>query len=145
MSEHHASVFESPIDEIRAIVDRNLFSIFAGMMSRAFFSYDCEHSAAVDYVRLKQLLQIDRGIDSSSLATLRDFEKKSPQLYLHMIQELQCQVATKVLRGGGGLHDELFMGAVFLTHGFASLGPDPDSDEPRRFIERVERGDIGIE
>lgn len=145
MSEHHASVLESPIDEIRAIINRNLFPIFAGMMSGAFFSYDVEHSAAEDYVRLKQLLQIDRGIGASSLSTLRDHENNSPQLYQHMMQELQCQIAIRVLRGGGGLHHELVNGLVLLTHGLGSSTPKPDSEALQRFTALVERGNISVE
>ncbi len=145
MSEHHASVFESPIDEIRDIINRNLFPIFAGMMSGAFFSDHCEPSAAEDYVRLKELLQIDRGIDASNLSALRDHEKNSPQLYQFMINELQCQIAIKVLRGEGGLHHQLFNGAVLLTHGLGSSSNHPDLDALRSFTELVKRGDLGVE
>lgn len=145
MSEHHASVFESPIDEIRDIINRNLFPIFAGMMSGAFFSYHCEPSAAEDYVRLKQLLQIDRGIEASSLSALREHENNSPQLYQRMMQELQCQIAINVLRRGGGLHQELFNGLVLLTHVLGSSTPKLDPDALLRFIELVERGDLSFE
>ena len=145
MGEQHVDVIESPLNEVRAIVDRNLFAIFAGMVSHEFFSNHGEKGAADDYVRLKQLLNINHGVGDSGLAMIRGFEKKSPDLYQHAIQELQCQVAMKVLRRSGGLHDELFMGAVFLLYVFASSGADWDPDQQRRVIEQIERGDYHCE
>ena len=80
MKKQQVDLFESPIDEVRAIVERNLFSIYAGMISSEFFS-SAESGAADDYLRLKELLQIGRGFDSSALDSVRDFKKKSPKLY----------------------------------------------------------------
>jgi hypothetical protein len=69
-----AGLFDSATDEIRDIVERNLFPIYAGMISSEFFSREHETSAADDYLRLKELLRIERGFHSSALASVRAFE-----------------------------------------------------------------------
>jgi hypothetical protein len=38
MNEGQKSLFESPIDEIRVIIERHLFPIYAGMISLEFYS-----------------------------------------------------------------------------------------------------------
>src|SRR5262245_40443414 len=105
MGGQQVGLFDSPIDEVRAIIERNLFAIYAGMICAEFFSRDREPGAANDYLRLKELLQIDRGFDSSALASVRDFENKSPNSYRRIIRELECQVAINVLRRRYRLYD----------------------------------------
>ncbi len=145
MGTQQVGLFDSPIEEIRAIVERNLFPIYAGMISSAFFSRDRESGAANDYLRLKELLQIDRGFDSSALASVRDFEKKSPDSYRRIMRELECQVAINVLRGRYRLHDAVFMATGLLLNASPLARAPADPDDLERFMETLERGRIGFE
>lgn len=118
-------LFDTPIDELRDIVKRNLFAIYAGMISAEFFSRDRESGAAEDYLRLKELLQIERGFGSSALAAVRDFELKSPVAYRRIMRELECQVAIGVLRRRDHLHDAVFKATGLLLNAspLAPLSP----------------------
>ena len=145
MKKRQPDLLESPIDEIRAIVERNLFSIYAGMISSEFFSRDHEPDAAHDYLRLKELLRIDKGFKSSDLASVRNFEKKSPKLYQRIIRELECQVAINVLRRRYRLHDALFMGTALLLNTSPLARAEVDPNDLERFINDLERGRIGVE
>jgi hypothetical protein len=145
MKEQQATLFESPIDEIRAIIERHLFPIYAGMISSEFFSRDREPGAANDYLRLKELLQIHRGFDSSALASVRDFEKNSPDSYRRIMRELECQVAINVLRGRYRLYDAVFSATALLLNASPLARTDDDPDDLKRFIENLERGHISFE
>jgi hypothetical protein len=145
MKEQQQRLFKSPIDEIRAIIERHLFSIYTGMISSEFFSRDREPGAANDYFRLKELLRIDQGFDSSALASVRDFEKNSPDSYRRIMRELECQVAINVLRGRYRLHDAVFSAAGLLLNASPLARADADADDLRRFIENLERGHISFE
>jgi hypothetical protein len=145
MKEQQATLFESPIDEIRAILERQLFPIYAGMISSEFFSRDREPGAANDYLRLKELLQIDRGSDSSALASVRDFEKNSPDSYRRIMRELECQVAINVLRGRYRLYDAVFSATGLILNASPLARADDDPDDLKRFIENLERGHISFE
>ena len=145
MKEQQATLFESPIDGIRAIIKRHLFPIYAGMISAEFFSRDREPGAADDYLRLKELLRMDQGFDSSALASVRDFERKSPDLYRRIIRELECQVANNVLRGRYRLYDAVFSATGLLLNASPLARADGDPDDLKRFIETLERGHIGFE
>jgi hypothetical protein len=145
MKEGQKSLFESPIDEIRVIIERHLFPIYAGMISSEFFSRERETGAANDYLRLKELLRIDRGFDSSALASVRDFEKTSPDSSRRIMRELECQVAINVLRGRYRLYDAVFSAAGLLLNASPLARADADSDDLRRFIENLERGHISFE
>jgi hypothetical protein len=145
MKEQQASLFESPIDEIRAIIERHLFPIYAGMISSEFFSSDREPGVANDYLRLKELLQIDRGFDSSALASVRDFEKSSPDSYRRIIRELECQVAINVLRRRYRLYDAVFSATGLLLNASPLARANNDPDHLKQFIEDLQRGHIGFE
>lgn len=140
-----AGLFDSPNDEIRDIISRNLFAIYAGMISSEFFSRDRESEAADDYLRLKELLQIGRGFNSSALASVRKFEKKSPRQYQRIMRELECQVAINVLRGRYRLHDALFKATGLLLNASPLARGEIDPDVLEKFMSNLERGRIGFE
>jgi hypothetical protein len=144
MNKRHAESGKSLIDEIRAIVERNLFPIYAGMISSEFFSRNGP-GGADDYLRLKELLQIDEGFRSSALASVREFKRKSPKIYRHIMRELEYQVAINVLRGKYRLHDALFMGTGLLLNASPLARAESDPEDLERFISSLERGHISFE
>jgi hypothetical protein len=145
MNKRQADSFASPIDEIRAIVERNLFPIFAGMISSEFFSSRQEPGGANDYLRLKELLGIDRGFKSSALASVRDFERRSPKRYRHITRELEYQVAINVLRRRYRLYDAVFMGTGLLLNASPLARAEIDPNDLEDFVNSLERGHISFE
>ena len=145
MRKSQAELFDSSTDEIRDIIERNLFPIYAGMISSEFFSRGNETRAADDYLRLKELLRIERGFGSSALASVRAFEKKSPRPYRRIIRELECQVAINVLRGRYRLYEALFMATGLLLNASPLARAEIDSDDLKHFMNSLERGHIGFE
>lgn len=145
MGSQQKDLFDSPLDEVRDIFERNLFAIYAGMISSEFFSRHREPGAADDYLRLKELLQVGRGFGPSALASVRDFEIKSPVPYRRILRELECQVAISVLRRRDHLHDAVFKATGLLLNASPLARAPVDPTDLRRFIDHLERGHIGFE
>ena len=143
MKKTQAELFDSSADEIRAIVERNLYPIYAGMIAAEFFSR--ETGAADDYLRLKEVLQIGRGFGAAALTSIRSFKKKSPKEYQRIIRELECQVAINVLRGRYRLYEALFLATGLLLNASPLARAKMDPDDLKRFMSNVERGHISFE
>ena len=133
------------LDEVRQIIDRNLFPIFAGMISNQLFNqWPRDSNAARDYLRLKDLLKIDRGCSTETLDNLEKYQSAHPDSYQHMIKELETQIALQFLRGRFSLPQAMFMGTGLLLNASPFCSHASDSSVAD-FVRMIESGQISFE
>ncbi len=106
------------LEQIRAIVDKNLFSIFTA------FTLNLEadsNTTLEEYVKLKELLNIDRGVEKEHAINYDKFKKNNFKNYQQMMNKLdnrilQIKEEKPGWFGYSNLSTYMFMSAVYPIH-----------------------------
>ncbi len=106
------------LKQIRAIVDKNLFPIFTA------FALNMEadsHTTLEEYVKLKELLNIDRGVERNQAINYDNFKKNNFKNYQQMMNKLDNRILQMKKEkpnwfGYSNLSTYMFMSAVYPIH-----------------------------
>lgn len=141
---------EKTFKELRAILERYLYPIYAGMISSELFSdYPSENAGAVrSYLRLKEIVGVSQGCSRDQVESVLMYRAKYPEEYSRITRELAYQVAALSLSGRGAtqsLYDNLFTASALLFNASPMAHGDFYSESRERFETAIRQGNIGFE
>lgn len=134
------------LNEVRQIVNSNLFPIFTGMVLAGVGSnYSISTNSLTDYGRLKSLLNIDHGISEEGLQKIQKNCIAYPDIANRVMQLLAHYLAYYILHPGHRLRNRhlgelLFFAAIALTHIDNPLLHDKPSEQSMEDFESFLEG-----
>ena len=139
------------LDEVKTLVDRNLFAIFTGMASPEVFPDDFQMSSSRnsldDYLRLKQILNIYQGCESQNVMRLRSFSDENPSLITEIREALEMLVISPRPTDfpyEKTVHRRLFQVCALLLNA-SPIAHGQWEDHGEVFLENIRLGMIGFE
>lgn len=133
--------------EIQQIFEQYLFPIYAGMVSSEIFSRESKPGAIRAYLRLKQLLGIERGCGPNQVDAVEKYKQGHPNDYARIISELEYQVAVLSLRKNSRhvLYDNLFHATAILFNASPMSQGDTNPENMKQFKELIRSGRLRFE
>ena len=131
-------LYREKLEEVREVIDNNLFSIFTA------FTLDLELDSRVtlqQFVKLKELLGIDRGIGMNAAIEYDNFKYNRPNEYRQIMDTLDLRISHMKRRysdvlGYSTSSTYMFMSAFYITH-INQLSEDMSIEEVDRIIRNI--------